>query len=151
MAYSESTGRIEIVTASWYTSLPAEVVRIGISRGPPRDQRGYRMLRVLAPGPWFSTVGEQEFNRLYQQQLDQLDPELVYRRLAALAAGQPCAALLCFERPETGQCCHRSMVATWMGTALGIRIPEYGFEHLPPDDHPMMGPSLAGKRRSPDH
>ncbi|MGD9804312.1 MAG: hypothetical protein AB7E81_22200 [Hyphomicrobiaceae bacterium] len=63
-----------IVTACWSTPLPSEFCRIGISRGPPRGQKGYRRYERLAPGPWMRWVGDAEFIRLYFLQLSQLDP-----------------------------------------------------------------------------
>src|SRR5262245_33629154 len=85
------------VTASWSAHLPAGYARIGISRGSPRGQCGYRMYRPLAPGPWFKSVSETEFCALYLTQLDGLDARQVLRDLASLA-GDLIPALLCFER-----------------------------------------------------
>lgn len=36
------------------------------------------------------------------------------------------ALLLCWEKP--GDACHRRFVAEWLEAALGIEIPEYGFD-----------------------
>lgn len=54
-----------IVTASWFSVLLPDYARIGISRGQPRGQSGYRMYRKLAPGPWFNAVPIDEYERLY--------------------------------------------------------------------------------------
>lgn len=95
------------VTASWSAKLPDELARIGISRGPPRGQRGYRMYRPLMPGAWFRTVPPEEFHKLYMAQLAELDPERLLIELNTLAAGKT-PALLCFEPPPPDpRWCHR--------------------------------------------
>lgn len=115
-----------IVTASWYTILPAGYARIGISRGTPRGQRGYRMYRALAPGPWFRSVEPAEFCRLYMAQLNELKPQQVVDELTALADGK-IPAVLCFERPPPDpHWCHRSLVSAWLADELAIEVPEFG-------------------------
>jgi hypothetical protein len=127
-----------IVTASWYDVLPPETVRIGISRGPPRGQRGYRMLRCLAPGPWYRTSSIVEYVERYAAQLRDLDPAAVYQRITALSEGAELVALLCFERAGEGQWCHRSLVGLWLWTRLGQATPEFGFEALPAHGHSLL-------------
>lgn len=130
-----------IFTAAWSTKLPHDVVRIGVSRGPPRRQSGFRRLKELEPGAWFRTTSDAEFIALYRAQLTMLEPERVLQRVQALAAGAPCAALLCFERPFTGDTwCHRSLVAQWLYETLDIEVCEWGWEHL--KVQPMLPPSL---------
>ena len=74
LAQRSSKRRAELpVTASWSTKLPDRFARIGISRGPPRGQRGYRMYAALAPGPWFRSVDADEYCRRYMLQLAALD------------------------------------------------------------------------------
>lgn len=115
-----------IVTASWYTILPAGYARIGISRGTPRGQRGYRMYRALAPGPWLRSVGEIEFGQRYWAQLQALDAARVVAEMQALAAGK-IPALLCFEKPPPDpNWCHRGAVSAWLADVLGLDVPEYG-------------------------
>ena len=116
------------VTASWSTQLPGDLVRIGISRGPPRGQRGYRMYSPLKPGPWFGTVPPKQFYKLYMAQLAELDPERVVTELNALAAGRT-PALLCFEpSPPDPRWCHRVLVAGWLMDSLDLDVLEYGHE-----------------------
>ena len=67
------------VTASWSRPLPDGYAAIGISRGPPRGRRGYRMYAALAPGAWFREVDETTFIERYMA------------HLASLDAGQCCA------------------------------------------------------------
>ena len=130
-------------TASWFTPLPDDHQRIGISRGTPRRQpAGFRIYRRLAPGPWFSSVDELEYIRRYQTEiLDRLDPRVVTGELADMA-GDRVPVLLCFERPGTGSWCHRALVAAWLGDALGLVVPEVGFEALPQQEHPLLPPSM---------
>ena len=108
--------------------LPESYARIGISRGPPRGQRGYRLYGPLMPGPWFNSVTATEFRRLYMTQLDALDPQTVLHDLAALARGR-IPALLCFEKPPPNQAwCHRGLVSAWFSDRLHLRVAEYGHE-----------------------
>ncbi len=127
-----------IVTASWSTLLPPSYARIGISRGLPRRQRGFRVFRCLAPGPWFRIADEAEFSRFYEEQLAALDPLAIAQQLSAMIGGRAAVALLCFERPGPGQWCHRSLTAAWLSSAIGEPIPEYGFEHLAQSAHPLL-------------
>lgn len=128
-----------IKTGSWATTLPDDHLRVGISRGTPRRlPPGYRVFRALAPGPWFNSVGIEEYARLYRTEiLGRLDPRLVADALVGLAAGRV-PVLLCYERPTPGQWCHRAMAAEWLAEALGAVVPEFGFESLPQHEHPLM-------------
>jgi len=114
------------ITSCWSMRLPKSYVRIGISRGPPRGQRGYRLYRPLMPGPYFKSVVPATYRRLYMAQLAALDPRQVLEELAGLAGGQV-PVLLCFERPPpNGAWCHRGLVSAWFADALGLRVVEYG-------------------------
>ena len=136
------------VTASWSDRLPDGYARIGISRGPPRGQRGYRMYHALAPGPWFRSASEEEFCALYLAQLDCLDPNHVVHELAAIAEGMT-PALLCFERPPPDPAwCHRGLVAGWLYDQLGIEVREVGHEHLGAGwSHPKLPPGRHLERQ----
>lgn len=129
---------MNIITSSWFTKLPDDHQRIGISRGTPRGAKaGYRMYRKLAPGPWFSSVDVETYGRLYQTEvLDLLDPHQVAAELQALAGGR-IPVLLCFERAGTSTWCHRALAAAWLAEGLGVPVPELGYEHLPQDQHPL--------------
>lgn len=128
-----------IRTASWFTPLPADHVRIGISRGVPRRMpEGYRVYRRLAPGPWFNRVGVAEYVERYRAEvLAPLDAHSVAALLRAMAPGGV-AVLLCYERPGRGDWCHRALAAQWLADALGGPVPEVGFEHLPQHLHPLL-------------
>ena len=138
-------------TASWFTKLPDDHKRIGISRGTPRRlPPGYRVYRELAPGPWFNRVGIEEYYYLYRTEiLGRLDPRAVADRLTELAGGLV-PVLLCFERPPAqaamisgdGEWCHRAMVAEWLSDALGVVVPEFGYEDLPQHEHPLIPAQL---------
>ena len=118
-----------IVTASWFTPLPEGHRRIGISRGTPRGvPAGYRMYRKLAPGPWFRSVSEAEFERRYfDEVLGRLDPAAVVNELDSMAEGAP-AALCCFERALDVHFCHRAYVSAWLHDSLGLAVPEFGLQ-----------------------
>ena len=34
------------------------------------------------------------------------------------------------------------MAAEWLAEALGVTVPEFGFESLPQHEHPLMPPQL---------
>ena len=117
-----------IKTASWFTKLPADHLRVGISRGTPRGQAaGYRHYTALNPGDWFKSSTIPDYLALYGALLEQLDPERVVRDLLALDPGKV-PVLLCFENPTAiakGECwCHRHLVAQWLEDRLGILIEE---------------------------
>jgi hypothetical protein len=131
-----------IKTASWFTPLPDDHVRIGISRGVPRFGKigkGYRMYRKLAPGPWFNSTSATEFTSLYGELLGRLDPQQVHDDLMRIADGRV-PVLCCFERVGGPQWCHRSQAAVWLAEALGIAIPELGFEDRTQAQHPLRAP-----------
>ena len=136
------------VTSSWSTRLPKTFARIGISRGPPRGQRGYRMYRPLMPGPWFKSVTATEFHRHYMAQLAALDPHQVLRDLAVIADGRV-PALLCFEPPPpNGAWCRRSLVSAWLADTLALHVVEYGHDEAGWGwKHPKL--PAEGRRRPP--
>jgi hypothetical protein len=39
--------------------------------------------------------------------------------------------------------CHRSLAANWLSEAPGEAVPEFGYEWLTQDFHPLLRPSLA--------
>ena len=116
------------VTSYWFASLPPEYARIGISRGSPRGQSGYKMYKALAPGPWFNRVSAVEYRDLYMDQLVQLDPQKVLSDLQALSGGR-IPALLCFEKPtDFDAWCHRGFVSAWLKDTLDLDVFEFGLE-----------------------
>ena len=119
------TGRI--YTSSWFTRLPPNMLRIGISRGTPQRQpAGFRRLPELTPGPWFNSVSADElFHRRYIAQLAGLDPKAVLARISDMAAGHD-VALLCYESPtDPAKWCHHGQrlgLARGYAWDRGVRI-----------------------------
>src|ERR1700738_3606421 len=101
-----------IKTASWFTTLPDDHLRMGISRRVPRRmETGFRVYRRLAPGAWFNSFDPDEYYRRYRPEtLGQLNPRDVASELAEMANGRM-AVLVCFERPGGSDWCHRAMAA----------------------------------------
>jgi hypothetical protein len=134
-----------IITSSWFTPLPAGYCRIGISRGVPRGQKGYRRYSKLNPGPWFNSVSPVRYRQLYfAEVLDALDPEAVVSYLMELS-GQQIPVLLCWEAatPPIRQWCHRALVSAWLHDRLGLQVHEFGLEaHGFGWSHPLLEPSL---------
>lgn len=135
-----------IVTSSWFTPLAAGYCRIGISRGVPRGQRGYRRYGKLNPRPWFDSVSPERYRQLYfAEVLDPLDPEAVVRDLMELSQGE-IPALLCWENASLPirQWCHRSLVSAWLHVTLGLEVCEVGLEAYGFGwNHPLLDPSLC--------
>lgn len=122
---------MKLVTSCWYTKLPDDYCRIGISRGVPRGQpAGYRRYRPLFPGPWYASVNNEEYVHLYRSEvLSRLDPRTTVDEILKLA-GERIPALLCFERPEPGDdFCHRALVSCWLHETLALEVLEYGLVH----------------------
>jgi hypothetical protein len=98
--------RPTIVTSSWYTQLPTadlfsaapeSYCRIGISRGTPRGQSGFRMYRRLQPGSGTLKLPAAEFtSHDVHEVLGRLDARQVVGELLDMAGGAT-PALLCFE------------------------------------------------------
>ena len=126
-------------TASWFTPVPADHIRIGISRAVPRRfAPGYRVFRALAPGPWFNAADVAEYDRLYRAEvLASLEPRATYAAILELAAGRE-PVLCCYEKPDGPSWCHRALAARWFADALGEPVPELGYEQLPQHDHPLL-------------
>jgi len=134
-----------IVTSSWFTDLPPDFCRIGISRGTPRGQSGFRMFRKLQPGPGTLKLPDRVFVERYSAEvLGQLDPRQTVDELVALAAGT-IPALLCFEHPYSPAWCHRAMVSAWLQQTIGLDVPEYGREQ---DGCGIRHPKLCGAARA---
>ncbi len=121
-----------IKTASWSAKLPPGHVRVGISRGTPRGMTaGYRMFRRLAPGPWFNSVGAEEYLRRYRQEvLGRLDPASVADELVSMVPDGYVPVLCCYEGAATiaagATWCHRHLAAQWLEDRLGIAVEEVG-------------------------
>jgi Protein of unknown function, DUF488 len=119
----------KIVTASWFTELPPEFCRVGISRGTPRGQAGFRMYRRLQPGADTLKLPDRVFTeRYFREVLQPLDAHQTVNELVELAAGK-IPALLCFEHPPPNpKWCHRALVSIWLWEKMGLEVPELGHE-----------------------
>jgi hypothetical protein len=99
--------------------------RISIARGARRVPGGFRVCKALAPGPWFKSVDEATYRRLYfDELLGRLDPAETWETLHRLA-GEAAPVLMCWEtllRP--GEWCHRRLVAEWFRDRLGYVVDE---------------------------
>jgi hypothetical protein len=90
----------QIKTSSWFTKLPADHCRIGISRGVPLKETARQLYKRLAPGPWFKSCAtpEEYAERYFDELLGRLDPKSVVGELEAMAGGG-IPTLLCWEHP----------------------------------------------------
>jgi hypothetical protein len=121
------TGPI-IVTSSWFTELPEIFARIGISRGVPRNQSGFKVYRKLQPGPGTLKLPAEEFTSHYLRDvLSKLDAQQVVDELLDLAGGKT-PALLCFELTDGVAWCHRGLVSAWLQSEIGLDVYELGRE-----------------------
>jgi hypothetical protein len=128
-----------IMTSSWYSRLSSAHARIGISRGTPRGQKGYKRLvgrngdSPLNPGSWFNRVDTKRYHELYMEQLSKLNPQEVVEDILALADGLV-PTLLCYEsatqdfKDGVEQWCHRGLVSGWLKDTLDIDVHEVGRE-----------------------
>jgi hypothetical protein len=146
----EIVSKPTIVTSSWYTQLPTadlfsaapeSYARIGISRGVPRGQSGFRMYRKLQPGPGTLKLPATEFTSHYVREvLGRLDAQLTVDELLEMADGRT-PALLCFEHTHGPAWCHRALVSFWLWEKLGLEAPELGREQDGCGlDHPKLHP-----------
>jgi hypothetical protein len=122
----------QIMTACWFTKLPAGAAPVGISRGVPRGKKaGYHRLRELEPGPWFKSVSPKQYLERYQRILDCLDPSAIRDQL--LAYGDAPVMLCCEAAHDChagGKWCHHHLAAQWLEDRLDIEVHEVGFPNL---------------------
>jgi hypothetical protein len=137
--------RPTIVTSSWFEPLPPEYARIGISRGTPRGQTGFRMFRKLQPGAGTLKLPDAQFTEHYcREVLGRLDARRTVAELMELADGK-IPALLCFEHTHSPAWCHRGIVSAWLQAELGLDVSEYGREH---DGCGVDHPKLCAEARA---
>jgi hypothetical protein len=121
----------QIMTAAWFTKLPAGAVAVGVSRGVPRGKAGYHRLRELEPGPWFKSVSPEQYLTRYRQILDELDPGAVRDQLFGFG---DVPVMLCWEAAHDchagSKWCHRHLAAQWLEDRLGLEVHEVGFPNL---------------------
>lgn len=136
---------MEIFTSSWFTKLPSDIVRVGISRGTPRGMSaGYKRYQKLNPGPWFRSCPSPEVyrQRYFGEVLGRLDPQTVVDELGQIGDR---VALLCYEKPDgSNGWCHRALVSAWLSDHLGLVVTEYGRADAGHGwRHPLLHQSLA--------
>jgi hypothetical protein len=124
----------KIKTASWFTKLPDDHQKVGISRGVPRGSpAGYKRFRALEPGAWFNSSTSADYLKLYGEILARLDPREVADSLLTLAPGKV-PVMLCYEAPasirEGTTWCHRHLAAQWLEDKLGIEVEKVGYPSL---------------------
>lgn len=129
-------------TASWFTYTGPG--RVSISRGTPRGtSKGYKLFKKLAPGPWFNSVDEETYIKLFYEQLEKLDPVEIVEQIEALHQNDE-PVLLCYENPNHKTWCHRAIVSVWLHDQLGLVVPEVGFEENGfGGGHPLLPPTLT--------
>lgn len=98
---------------------------VSIALFPPKGYNG-RECKLLAPSrellDWWRFTGktgrekEEGYKRGYWELIKYLDPKAIFESL------DKDAVLLCYEKP--GDFCHRRLVAKWLETKIGIKIPE---------------------------
>lgn len=121
---------MNIYTSCWYTTLPPEIQKIGVSRGTPRGYpAGYRKMMKLAPGPWFRSVSVAAYRQLYFDDIIvRLDPREIVNEIRDMSGGRD-AALLCYEQPDKpDDWCHRGYISAWLKDRLDLDVFEYGME-----------------------
>jgi hypothetical protein len=119
---------LELYTSHWRNRELAELDTsiIGISRGTPRGNPGfrYKVLRSLAPSKeTFAIEDRNRFEAAYTAQLEELGIECILAELVRIGGGRP-GVLLCWERPEPGEWCHRWTLSGWIEEQSGIVVPE---------------------------
>lgn len=101
-------------------SVPEAIVRIGISRFPPKWYSGISY-KKLAPTADMLKMSISDYQPRFDAILSALDPHKVAEEIELLAKGKD-AALLCFEKPN--EYCHRHLVRNWLNIN-GIFVEEF--------------------------
>ncbi len=88
---------------------------------------------MLAPNDHAWAQQERDgFERAYLAQLEELGPEHILERLAALSGGKP-VVMCCWERlADPSEWCHRRMLASYLRAHAGIEVRELEAGMLPP-------------------
>ena len=122
-----------IKTASWFAPLADDHIRVGISRGTPRRfPAGFRMYRNLAPGPWFNTMPLDDTGAYLRHRNPWRPGCCAGPRRPHLPRRWPHPRALLLQCPGRGEWCHLAIAAQWLAEALGLQVPEVGFEtHAP--------------------
>ena len=111
------TGRWRDVYDAARTGVPLDYTPTRISLGIPRympEGRAFPAIRELMPrGHLFRLEGD-EFDAAFRIHLDGVGVETIRTRFAEVYAADPRPLLLlCFERVQAGERCHRRTLADW--------------------------------------
>lgn len=105
------------IFTSYFTNrnLPDSLVKISISRFPPKGWTGLQYL-PLAPSPELlahvkQTHDHDHYTDVFGNQLKSLDKNQVLEDIGKLSGNRD-TVLLCYEKP--GNFCHRHLVAEWL-------------------------------------
>jgi hypothetical protein len=103
-------------------------VPIGITVGAAR-YLSYELaanLGALAPYGGLMKLEGAEFDQAYEQRLDRFGPAAIERMLSAVvdAYNAKGALLLCFEKVDQGEECHRRVFSAWWERHTGQQVPE---------------------------
>ena len=106
----------------------ADIAVVAISRGLPKFRIAYEIrgrIWPLAPERALFGLGEEDYHRLYRNQLDSIGATVIQRELARFEQFSN-VALCCFEDVrKQGQWCHRRLFAAWWEEHTGQAIEEY--------------------------
>jgi len=92
---------------------------ISIALWAPRWYKGGSYPQLAPLRHMLKMEDEEECRRLYYSKiLAKLDPQKVYEDLRG-------KILLCWEDLSKGEWCHRRMVAEWIESELGLKVPEF--------------------------
>jgi hypothetical protein len=107
---------------------------IGISRGTPRGNPGfrYRVLRSLAPSRETFTIQDRErYAASYRAQLEELGVGRILVDLKRIG-GTGTIVMLCWEwLADPLEWCHRRMLACYIERDTGLEVPELKAQMLP--------------------
>jgi len=136
-----------------YYAIANSIKGIAVSLYPPSGWTGphYRHLAPSADllnGFKQKRYSIEDYIKLYQQQLDKLDPKKVWADLHELSDGAE-PVLLCYEKPKVRLAasgyeplandsnlwfCHRRLIAAWLESSLSLSVPE-AFKEKPKFKH----------------
>lgn len=122
---------MELATCS-YSEFKTEMgYPVRISIGSPRFKTNYELKDnhwSLTPRASYLRASDAVFYGSLEDQMSKRGAQKIWDDLLVISkrAGQERLVLLCFERLDRRDDCHRTFVAKWMGQQLGIEIPELG-------------------------
>jgi hypothetical protein len=118
------------INTSYYANLKKITsVPIGISSRMPEWYKG-EIYTTLAPPTELvlayksGRIDSKKYTAIFNSDvLGELDASAIVAELQSLGES---VTLLCYEK--AGEFCHRRLVATWLESELGIKVPELGYE-----------------------